>query len=163
MGSCCAASGGFTVKDDDEFRTICELNPSQIRDLELLYRKEWWTNTREFKDIKTMLENSDLVIGILESATGKLVAFTRVLSDFVYKGLILDVIVAHDYRQKKLGRRLMDTILNHPKLKAVHRFELYCLPEMAPFYEKWGFVETKKVLFMVRESVKPGEKIDELA
>ena len=149
--------------DQTEFKIVDELNKNQIRDLEILYRSEWWSDTREFKDIKTMLENSDVILGLVESESGKLVAFARVLSDFVYKALILDVIVAHDYRQKRLGRQIMDTILEHPKLKSVQRFELYCLPEMAPFYEKWGFVEFKKTLFMVKIKGKPGEKVDELA
>jgi hypothetical protein len=33
----------------------------------------------------------------------------------------------------------MDRIVKHPCLKVVKHIELYCLPPMVPFYEKWGF------------------------
>jgi len=33
----------------------------------------------------------------------------------------------------------MDSIINHNRLRNVEHFDLNCLPEMYPFYEKWGF------------------------
>jgi len=33
----------------------------------------------------------------------------------------------------------MDWIVEHPDLRAVRHFELYCLPELRGFYERWGF------------------------
>ena len=49
------------------------------------------------------------------------------------------MIIDQDYRSKGLSKQLMDIIKDHEALKAVHHFELYCLPKMIPFYEKYGF------------------------
>src|SRR3989339_90635 len=65
----------------------------------------------------------------------ELVGFTRVLSDFVYKALILDVIIARPYRGKGWGQSLMQQVIDHPRLQSTHHLELYCLPEMEPFYK----------------------------
>jgi len=40
-----------------------------------------------------------------------------------------------------LGKKLMDAIVGHPALVRVEHFELYCRPELIPFYERWGFKE----------------------
>jgi len=68
----------------------------------------------------------------------------------VYKALILDVIVDVAYRGRELGRILMDTILQHPALRSVRHFELYCLPELMPFYRKWGFTDELGTLRFMR-------------
>jgi predicted GNAT family N-acyltransferase len=53
--------------------------------------------------------------------------------------LIFDVIVAEAHRRSGLGRRLIDHVLNHSMLADVRHIELYCKPELIPFYERWGF------------------------
>ncbi len=81
----------------------------------------------------------------------ELVGFTRVLSDFVYKALILDVIIARPYRGKGWGQSLMQQVIDHPRLQSTHHLELYCLPEMEPFYKTFGFQTQAKeanLLFM---------------
>ena len=72
------------------------------------------------------------------------------LSDRVYKALIFDVIVAPDQRHAGLGKRLLDRILGHPELQDVRSFELYCLPEMAPFYECLSFTRGVGGLVLMR-------------
>jgi ribosomal protein S18 acetylase RimI-like enzyme len=73
------------------------------------------------------------------SGTHSLIGFARVLTDFTFKALIFDVIVNPDYRGLGLGDRLVSLIVSHPRLKSVASFELYCLPELIPFYERHGF------------------------
>lgn len=129
---------------------ISQLTQTQIADLHHLYQVNWWAKDRALTDVQKMLRHSNVVIGYAEVETGKLVAFARVLTDYVYKALIFDVIVAEDYQQQGLGRALMDAILNHPDLKSVKHFELYCLPEMMPFYHKWGFTNELGALCFMR-------------
>jgi predicted GNAT family N-acyltransferase len=57
----------------------------------------------------------------------------------VFKALIFDVIVAPNRRDEGLGRHLIEKILQDSDLKKVKHIELYCLPELVPFYEKFGF------------------------
>jgi predicted GNAT family N-acyltransferase len=72
----------------------------------------------------------------------RLVGFTRVLTDRAFKALIFDVIVAQAHRHAGLGQRLIQHVLDHPMLAQVEHIELYCKPELIPFYEHWGFSTT---------------------
>ena len=118
---------------------IDRLTDSQIEDLHHLYQSEWWTKGRRLEDVRRLIDNSQLVAGFSDPATNRLLAFARVITDSVYKALILDVIVAESHRHSGLGRALMDRIVAHPKLGGVRHLELYCRPELVPFYRKWGF------------------------
>lgn len=131
-----------------DFDQVEQLTDDQVADLHALYQQEWWTTGRTLEDVRRMLAGSDVVIGYVERDRGRLVAFARVLSDFVYKALVLDVIVAANHRGAGLGRTLMTAVMEHPKLENVRHFELYCLPEMLPFYEAWGFTADTGVTFM---------------
>ncbi len=121
------------------YEMIEQLNAAQIEDLYGLYQLSWWGNEREIPDIKIMLENSDINLGICEKESQKLVGFTRILTDYIYRAVILDVMVASEHQKQGLGSQLVKEIINHSKLKNVGTFMLCCLPEMIPFYEKLGF------------------------
>jgi len=121
------------------FKKVEKLNEQQIIQLHKLYQNEWWTKGRTLPDVKKMLRHTDIIFALCENQSGKLIAFARVLTDRVYKALILDVIVETDYRSQGLGKQLMEMILDHPQLSQIKHFELYCLPELVPFYKKWGF------------------------
>jgi len=109
-------------------------------DLMELYRHEWWTNQRRDEDVTRMLQHSDLVVGVCTDPGGQLVGFARVLTDRVFKALVFDVIVAEAHRNSGLGRRLVQFLLDHPMLADVRHIELYCKPELIPFYKQWGFI-----------------------
>ena len=61
------------------------------------------------------------------------------VTDFIFKAIIFDVIVCSSQRGTGLGVKLMDSIQNHEELKDVTHLELYCLPEMEAYYQKFGF------------------------
>ena len=98
-----------------------------------------------------MLENTHFIFGVYDSDTDRLLGFARVLSDCVYKTIIFDMIVARDVLGKNIGRMLMNTILKHHRLKNVRHFELYCLPEMILFYQKWGFTDEVSGVRLLRK------------
>jgi predicted GNAT family N-acyltransferase len=120
------------------YRFVEHIDDRLRRDLMELYRHEWWTNQRREEDVARMLEHTDLVVGVCTD-DGRLVGFTRVLTDRVFKAVIFDVIVAHPHRGTGLGGRLLDYVLAHSMVARVRHIELYCKPEMIPFYKKWGF------------------------
>ena len=131
---------------------ISSLTDSQIQDLVRLYQEEWWTKGRTENDVRRMLEHTDFIVGFCDSKSRQLIAFARVLSDRVYKALILDVIVDRDHRARDLGTKLMQTILDHRELRSVKHFELYCLPELVGFYERFGFSEKLGSVRLMRRS-----------
>ncbi len=127
-----------------------KLDENLENDLFEMFKQEWWTSHRKKEDIKIMLENSDIVIGVFNRYG--LIGFARVLSDFIYKAEIFDIIVKKDFRGMKIGKLLIETVLNHPKLKRVEQFNLQCLKDVESFYEKYGFKTLNdELLFMRRK------------
>lgn len=117
-----------------------------------LYSKEWWSLRRSPQDVAKMLEHSDLVFGLIDRNC-KLAGFIRVLTDFTFKAIILDLIVAESWRGHGLGGMLLDTVMADPSLADIAQFELYCLPELEPFYRKWNFHSTRDSLCFLRRDV----------
>jgi GNAT superfamily N-acetyltransferase len=102
-----------------------------------------------------MLRQSDIVVGFCLPQSGELIAFARVLTDYVYKALILDLIVDERYRAQGVGRQLLTDVVAHPLLSNVAHLELYCRPDVAPFYEAWGFTTDPEALCLMRRSKPP--------
>ncbi len=133
------------------YRIVETLNETQISELVDLYKNEFWSEHRQREEVVKMLASTDVIIGIVDESD-RLLAFTRVLTDFVYRGIIFDVIVKPTHRKMGLGAELMDAILAHPKLRSVEYLGLYCLPSMFPFYERWGFTaDTGGIQLMMRK------------
>jgi len=109
-------------------------------DLVELYKNEFWCNKRKMPDVEIMLENSDIIFGA-ENTEKRLVGFVRVLTDYVYKATIFDLIVQPACRGKTIGFLLMDNVINHPKLEKIEHFDLNCIPSMIKFYKQWQFTD----------------------
>ncbi len=130
-------------------KVVEKLNQKQIEQLFNLYKNEWWCKERTLVQTQKVVENSSLIIGIIDN-NDTLIAFARVLSDFTFKAFIFDVIVAKAHRGKGLSDKLLSAIINHSKLQNIETIELYCLPEMKPLYAKYGFKEVDGLSFLRR-------------
>jgi len=129
-------------------KRIYKLDAYHIKQLHNLFKKEWWTNKRSLEETQKVVVNSSIVIGLVDK-NNDLRAFARVLTDYVFKAIIFDVIVDESFRNRGLGSELMKLALEHKELKDVKHFELYCLPEMIKFYKSYGFSdELGELVFM---------------
>ena len=100
------------------------------------YQYGWWSQNREKTDVKKMLANSNVAISLWDGK--KLIGFARVLTDYVYRATIWDVIIHPDYQGQGLGKLIMDKVLKHPKLKKVSYFWLIT-SDKQKFYKKLGW------------------------
>jgi GNAT superfamily N-acetyltransferase len=121
-----------------EIAVVTKLTDKQIDQLVEFYHNEFWCNKRKRSDVDRMLANSDIIVGV-EDRSHDLVGFVRVLTDYIYKAIIFDLIVQPEWRGHKIGELLMDATINHPALSDVEHFDLNCLPEMYKYYERWAF------------------------
>ena len=119
----------------ESYRIISELTEEQISELTDLYRNEFWSQNRTRQDVAKMLAASDIIIGLVDDCD----RLISVLTDFVYRAFIFDVIIKQTHRNQGLSKKLLDSVIHHPQLQSVEYLGLYCLPEMVPFYERWGF------------------------
>lgn len=115
-----------------------ELSEKHIKQLHSLYQNVWWAKGRTLEDTKRCVLGSQICVGLADDDEN-LVGFARVLTDYIFKALIFDVIVSESMRDRGLGKRLITLITSHVRLKSVKHFELYCLPDMQEFYTMCGF------------------------
>lgn len=130
---------------------IYQFSDIHIKQLFQLYKQMGWGENRLIEETINCVQNSQICIGLL-SPDNKLIGFTRVLSDYIYKAFIFDVMVSAEYRGQGLGRKLMDLVKSHSKLQKVKHFELYCLPEMETFYSSLGFSSDVGGIHLMRSS-----------
>ena len=121
------------------FDVVHSLDAAQKIDLLYFFQNEWWTDTRTEEDLEIILKGSSFIVGMLDPDDGRLVAFSRVLTDTFMSAYIYDVIVLRGYRRSGLGKLLIETTLAHPMIKNIKSVELICSKELLPFYQKFGF------------------------
>ncbi len=110
-----------------------DIEPDQLVNL---YRQAPWAKGRTADDTRAMLAHTDVAVSAWDGP--RLVGFGRVLTDYVYRASIWDVIVDKEYQGQDIGTEIMQRILNHPDLKRVELFWL-CTRDKQTFYEKLGF------------------------
>jgi len=117
---------------------IYSLDEKHIVQLCELYQQEWWSKDRTISEARKCVSGSQVCIGLVDGQNN-LVGFARVLTDYIFKALIFDVIVRKSERGSGLGEKLISLVKMHSELQGVKHFELYCLPEMFNYYSHHGF------------------------
>jgi predicted GNAT family N-acyltransferase len=69
--------------------------------------------------------------------------------------LVLDVVVAPEFRGAGYGAVLLDAVVQNPQLSQVRSIELVCQPELVPFYSRWGFTDQVGDSLLMRRSTDP--------
>ena len=129
---------------------VSVLTSSQTEQLVRWFDDLWWTGGRTRTDVEQMLRHSTIVA--FADRDGGLAAFARVLSDRVYKALVLDVVVAEEQRGRGVGATLMDAVLAHPAVASCQHVELYCAPDLIAFYQGYGFTSEVGTLAFMRRT-----------
>lgn len=127
---------------------IHHLTDDQIYQLHQLYQNEYWSKGRSLEDTFSCIEGSTIIFALVEN--NQLMAFARVLTDYVFKALIFDVIVSPSQRAQGLGKQIIESITHDPRLKKVKHIELYCLPELFEFYSQFGFTQETGAMKLMR-------------
>jgi len=119
-------------------KIINKFSDENIKQVHQLYKEVWWGKERSLEDTFECVKGSQICIGIVDD-NENLIGFVRIITDFIYKAIIFDVIVSAKQRGAGLGLKLMELVKNHNSLQKVKHFELYCLPDMEDFYSRLGF------------------------
>lgn len=114
------------------------------QDLDLIHRflseESPWAKDIPKQLVRKSIENS-LNFGLFESQ-GQ-VAYARVVTDYATFAYVLDVFVLQEHRGKGYSRRLMEAILDHPRLQGLRRMVLVS-SNARGLYAKHGFVPLQK-------------------
>ncbi|MBD2022720.1 GNAT family N-acetyltransferase [Leptolyngbya sp. FACHB-36] len=103
---------------------------------ELFQVAAFWARDRRLEDLEVAIANSDPIITVWDKA--RMIGFARATSDGIYRATIWDVVIHPDYQGAGLGRKLVQTVLSHPKINRVERVYLMTTHQQA-FYERIGF------------------------
>ncbi|GHV53456.1 GNAT family acetyltransferase [Synergistales bacterium] len=120
------------------------VNPEELRDL---YRFTSWGKSRSVEQIERMVNGTSLCFSVRNG--DKLIAFCRMLTDFVFRGSIWDIIVHPDHQGRGLGSKLLNYALTHPAVKNVPVITVYA-SDMVPFLERRRFERSDGLMVMHR-------------
>ena len=115
--------------------TYSHNEPPDASQLLGLFHQAPWAKGRSLDDAKEMLRHTDLTLCAWDG--DRLIGFGRVLTDFIYRATIWDVIVDRAYQGQGVGTEIVRRILHHPRLERVEHFWL--CTRRPGFYEKLGF------------------------
>lgn len=127
---------------------VHQLTEQQTHQLHQLYQNEYWSKGRSQEDTFRCVQGSSIIFGFVEGEN--LQAFARVVTDYIFKAFIFDVIVSEQLRARGVGKQIVESILDHPELKKVKHIELYCLPELFSFYGQFGFTQDVASMQLMR-------------
>ncbi|EHL64514.1 GNAT family N-acetyltransferase [Cloacibacillus evryensis] len=135
------------MKSDPEYYFYDSKLAVSPADLQDLYRFTRWGRSRSLEQIAKMLEGTSMCFSIRHN--GKLIAFCRVLTDFVFRGSFWDILVHPDYQGKGIGSRLLEYALGHPALRNVPVLVTYT-SELTAFMGRLGFEPREGLLILQR-------------
>ena len=115
-----------------------DFDPQQLL---ALFEQADWAQGRSVNDTQRMLTETDLLISAWDGI--QLVGFGRVLTDYVYRASIWDVIVDVNYQDRDIGKGLVKGILTHVSLAQVELFWL-CTRRYQGFYASLGFSDKEQ-------------------
>ena len=132
-----------------------DLRPTRgLLKLQRLFRKHaFWAESRSQSQLKRMLKGSTVVVSLWRGK--RLVGFGRATSDGIHRAVLWDVVVAGDLQGQGLGRRVVEALLDSPRLRNVERIYLMTT-NSAGFYRQLGFISAEQQQLLIRTSEASG-------
>jgi GNAT superfamily N-acetyltransferase len=116
-------------------------------ELQGLYRFTRWGRSRSVSQIERMLKGTDLCFSVRYEC--ELVAFCRIITDFVFRASLWDVVVHPDHQGQGLGSSLMGYALEHPAIRNIPMITTYS-SELGPFLANMGFKPKEGMMMLLR-------------
>lgn len=95
----------------------------------------YWAKGRSFDAVRRSIEGA-LALGLYDG-DGQ-IGFSRIITDYATTAHLADVFVIDAYKGKGLGKWLIETTLDHPRLRTVRKWTL-ATSDAQGLYERYGF------------------------
>ena len=112
----------------------------------LLNTYTFWAKNRSKIQLRNMLAESSAVVSIWKD--NRMVGFGRATSDYIYRAVLWDIVVADDQQRLGLGRLVVNALMESKCVKEVEKTYLMTTNE-TNFYEQVGFKQCKKKKLMI--------------
>jgi N-acetylglutamate synthase-like GNAT family acetyltransferase len=120
---------------------------------ELFNRAAFWAKERSVAQLAIAIANSCPVVTVWDGE--RLIGHARATSDGVYRATIWDVVIDPEYQGFGLGRKLVQTVLAHERMRQVERIYLMTT-EQQKFYERIGFQENHSTTMVLTNEGQEG-------
>ncbi len=98
--------------------------------------------------LEQMIHGSSLCCSV-HYENQEIVAFCRVLTDFIFRATLWDILVHPDHQGKGVGSALMEYVLQHPSLRETPLI-LAFTGDLGPFLGKFGFSGSDSTYALLR-------------
>lgn len=119
----------------DNFYISTDKSKLDIKYIHQFLARSYWAESIPVETVQKSIEGS-LCFGVYDGS--KQIGFARVITDNATFGYLADVFVDENYRGKKLGIWLMETIMSRPELQGFRNWILGTR-DAHGLYEKFGF------------------------
>ena len=119
-------------------QTNASISPSQLNNL---HRAVGWSS-RSLTEIEQALKSSFSYVSAIyiHQDQKQLVGFARAISDGVFHGTLLDIAVHPDFRGRKVGKTVVQTVIEQLHQAQIRDITLFASPHLVDFYHKLGFL-----------------------
>jgi len=99
-------------------------------------KNAFWARGRNKKQISQMLYHSTVVSSLWKN--NELIGFGRATSDYVFRAVLWDVVIASNHQGQGLGKIIINSILTDKKIESAKRIYLMTT-NCVDFYKQLGF------------------------
>ena len=114
----------------------------------LLDKNTSWAKNRKIKDLKNCLANSDVIISLWSN--NKILGFGRALSDGIYRTVLWDIVIDHNYQGKGYGKLIVNSLLESKRIKQSEKIYLMT-SNQKDFYCQIGFDEVYSQNLLIKK------------
>jgi aralkylamine N-acetyltransferase len=124
-------------KNQIEIRLVTSWPSDEI--VQLYKAAGWWKDTYSKEGIPHLIAGSFAFAVALDTNSSKTIGMGRVLSDGVSDAYIQDLIVLPAYRGKHVGKKIVQTLVDHCISMGILWIGLIAEPGSSQFYTTLGF------------------------
>ena len=119
-----------------DFCVNAAINPVELQHL---FDQTDFASGRSPNGIARMIKHTTIHLSVWND--GRLVGFARVITDWIYRAVIDDVVVDKGYRGRGIGSQLIRGL--GEELRDVEEVFFACAAAEVPFYEKLGYEQAR--------------------
>ncbi|WP_405382160.1 GNAT family N-acetyltransferase [Maribacter sp. LLG6340-A2] len=107
-----------------------------VEGIQQFIASSYWGKDRTLNEVKLSIENS-YCFGIY-TKDNEQIGFARVVTDYIYFGYFMDVIIFDKFQGKGYGKILIEAMLEDPTIKSLKTLALKT-KDAQQLYERFGF------------------------
>lgn len=107
-----------------------------VEGIQQFITSSYWGKDRTLNEVKLTIENS-YCFGIYTNDNEQ-IGFARVVTDYIYFGYFMDVIIFDKFQGKGYGKILIEAMLEDPTIKSLKTLALKT-KDAHQLYERYGF------------------------